>query len=753
MKNIYIIAKKELRGYFDSPVAYIVLVVFLLLWQFLYFKMVFLIGETSLHNLFDVLPWLFLFFIPAITMGSISQEKSEGTLELLLTHPVREWEILFGKLLAGVGFVSIALLFSLPIGISMDIFGDLDWGIVCGQLLATIGMGFVLVSFGICVSSFFRSQITALLVTIGGTLFLILFHSPFITNGLPLPLGSLLEKLSVSTHFTSMARGVLDLRDIWYFFSVTAVFMGIATMQLLKAKWGNQKSKYRSFTWGILLGIGIIILLNILGNRLPGRIDLTREDIYTLSPGTKKVLQNIDDIVNITLYASQELPVQFQPNLRDTEDILRDYETLGKGNIVLQRKDPSSTPEIRQEASALGIQEIQFNVISQEEFQVKNGYLGLSVSYGGETKSIPFLENTADLEYQLSSFISQLIKTEKKKIVFLSGHGEKSIHAEYKSFSQELSGQYEQEEFTFPDDIVENINIETEEREQTPTEIPKELPSDTDILVIAGGTQELSEEETSALRTFLKSGGPTLLLVDPISIDMQSFTATENAGGPFHLLEEYRITFEKNIVYDLQSHERVQFNEGFISYFLPYPLWIRTLPNNSSPITSRMQEVVFPWASSLHIDPILLQEKNQAITNLLETSDFSGTQEENFQLQPGQSFPQENLKKNTIAISLQGDVRIIAVGDSDFLSNASINGTPENMVFGLNAISWLSQEDSLANIRLKQRNNSPLLFENEDQKSLVKYGNMAFALSFPSLFGVVRLLRRKSLRKFTFSQS
>src|SRR3989338_10618586 len=95
-KTAFSIAKKELRSLFNAPTAYIVIIVFLVIWEFLFFRNAFLIGEASLRSLFDLLPWMFLFFIPALTMGSISQEKSDGTLELLLTHPIRREEMLAG---------------------------------------------------------------------------------------------------------------------------------------------------------------------------------------------------------------------------------------------------------------------------------------------------------------------------------------------------------------------------------------------------------------------------------------------------------------------------------------------------------------------------------------------------------------------------------------------------------------------------------------------------------------------------------
>ncbi|MBI5414954.1 Gldg family protein [Candidatus Peregrinibacteria bacterium] len=744
--NVLTIGKKELKSYFDSATAYIVLVVFLLLWQFLFFKSIFLVGEASLRILFDLLPWLFLFVIPALTMGSVSQERTEGTLEVLLTHPLKEWEFLLGKFLGSFIFVIIALLFIIPIGISLSLYGDLDGGVILGQFLASICMAMVLISLGVFVSSLFKSQITALLISVVVSFFFIVFQLGFITGSLPVAVGSLLERLSISSHFTSMARGVIDLRDIWYFLSMTAVFLSLAYLQLIKRKSGNKKEIYRSWKIGVALFIGIAVLLNVLGSRIPGRIDLTEENLYTLSPATKNLVGGLQDVVNVTLYASAELPAQFKPLLRDTEDILRDYETLAKGNIVFSEKDPSDNASLKSEATSLGVQEVQFNVVSGEEFQVKKGYFGLTVAHGGKTEAIPFIENTGDLEYLLTSFIAKLTTTEKKKVIFLSGHGEKSITQGYSTFVNELKGQFDVQDFSFP--------ASSSEGKVTPV---KTLPENTSVLVIAGPTQEIPSDEREGIRSYIKNGGAALFVVDPVSVDLKTFSASENANSFADFLSEYGIQVAKNIVYDLKSNQNVQFGGGFVTIFLPYPFWINALPADTmSPIMVKIKQMVFPWASSLSIDTDAMAKKNLVATKLVTTTNGAGEQNGSFTLDPQQRFSNSDLSEKLIAVSVtnagenEKQSRIIAVTDSDFLTNDMVQRTAENFAFGMNSVSWLAQEESLAGIRLKSRAMNPLTFENETQKALVKFGNMGIAILFPLFFGVYRLMRRRSLRKFSF---
>ncbi|MBI5728217.1 MAG: Gldg family protein, partial [Candidatus Magasanikbacteria bacterium] len=417
LKNIRAVGKKELRGHLDSPTAYIVLIVFGLLVEFLFFKQAFLVGEASLRAISVFLPWLYLLLIPAMSMGSVAEEKSHGTIEMVLTKPIRQAEFVLGKFAASVIFVAVAMLFLFPVAWSVGRFGNLDWGSVWGLYFAAVLLGSVLMSVGLAVSAMCRSTVTAFLLSAAAHFFLLIIGFEFVTASLPHGAALVLERLSALTHFTSMARGVLDLRDIWYAVSVVVVALSAAYLALVKTACGNQARIYRRHKLGTLLLVAIAILTNIVGSRIPGRIDLTADKLFTLTPTTAKVLSKLDDFVVINVYASKELPAQFQPILRDTMDMARDYERFSSGNVRVAVKDPSSDPKIESEAQSYGVRDVQFNVVGQEEFQVKRGYLGLAVVYAGKSQSIPLIRDTSDLEYQLTSFIYQLTNKNKKSVV------------------------------------------------------------------------------------------------------------------------------------------------------------------------------------------------------------------------------------------------------------------------------------------------------------------------------------------------
>src|SRR3989344_77006 len=518
--NIKAITKKEIKSYINNPAAYIVLIAFSLMWQFLFFKNALIVGESSLRNLFEVLPWLLLIFIPAITMGSISKEKDEGTLELILTHPVSDIELILGKILSAKLFVVYALLFTFPLAFTFSKFGKFDWGVYAGQLIGSILLSVSLISLGIYISSLVKNQIASLLVTMVAVFFLIVSGSEFLTISIPFSILPIMTNISVLTHFQSTIRGVLDVRDMLYFVSFALVFISLAFLQLSKRRYGNLKSKYKRIKLIVLLLIGNTLVFSYLGSNVPGRLDLTQEKVYTLSDSTRRVLGQLENNVEITLYASGRLPSQYSPVVKDIKDVLRDYKTGSKGKIIVKTKDPSLKTEDATEAASKGIQEIQFNVIGQEEFQVKTGFLGVLISVEGKEDTLPFIQQTEDLEYTLTSIINKLTAKDKKTIGFLSGHGEKGIF-DYTFLNGELTKQYESKTITMDKTnpvIDENI----------------------DPLVIAGPTTKFEVNEKEAIKLFMLNNN-VLLLIDTYSVDKQLSSANvlDDPFAPF--LENFGI--------------------------------------------------------------------------------------------------------------------------------------------------------------------------------------------------------------------
>ena len=227
MKTIWIIASRELNSFFDSLIAFVMLVLFLGFSGFFTWISgadIFIVGQASLKTFFAIAYWTLFFFTPALTMRLISEEKKTGTIEMLLTKAVTDRQVILGKYIATMLLIIIALAFTLPYVITISQLGNLDvGGTVCGYL-ALILMSAAYASIGMFASSITSNQIVAFLTALFIGLF---FHVIFevVAGSMTGFVGGIVNSLSLSTHFESLSRGVVDSRDLVYFGSI--IFMGL----------------------------------------------------------------------------------------------------------------------------------------------------------------------------------------------------------------------------------------------------------------------------------------------------------------------------------------------------------------------------------------------------------------------------------------------------------------------------------------------------------------------------------------------
>lgn len=231
MKQIWVISKRELQSFFDSLTAYIMLVAFLGfsgLFTWLYGSDIFFVKQASLQAFFGVAYWTLFFFIPALTMRQFAEENRSGTIELLLTRPVNDWQVVIGKFLATLLLIVIALLFTIPYYITVASLGNIDHGATISGYLGLILISAAYVSIGIFTSSVTSNQIVGFLLALAiGILFHFLFS--FLAGAASGFVSELLNYLSISTHFESISRGVIDSKDIIYFLSV--IFLGLVSTE------------------------------------------------------------------------------------------------------------------------------------------------------------------------------------------------------------------------------------------------------------------------------------------------------------------------------------------------------------------------------------------------------------------------------------------------------------------------------------------------------------------------------------------
>ncbi len=236
MQATWIITKKELASFFDSLIAYIILVLFLGFSGFftwLYGSNIFYVGQANLEAFFNVAFWTLFFFIPALTMRLLAEEKKTGTIELLLTKAVTDRQVVWGKFLATLLLILIALLFTVPYIITISNIGDMDLGqVLCGYL-GLILMSAAYAGIGIFTSSMTNNQIVAFLAALFIGLFFHLIFGVLAQNFSGLT-GQVFQYLSLSHHFQSISRGVLDTRDVLYFLSIAYIGLLLAEFSLTK---------------------------------------------------------------------------------------------------------------------------------------------------------------------------------------------------------------------------------------------------------------------------------------------------------------------------------------------------------------------------------------------------------------------------------------------------------------------------------------------------------------------------------------
>ena len=225
MRNIGIIARRELRSYFDSPVAYIVVVAFLLVSGWMFFGPLFLLGRADLRPLFAPSPFspamLLVILAPAVTMRLVAEERKSGTLELLTTLPVTDAQVILGKFLAAWALLTAALSCTLLYAATVSMLGDLDWGPVLAGYLGMLLFCGALLAVGLLCSTWTRNQIVAFII--GFVASAALYFVYWLQFFLPQLIAPLVEFLSVSFHLDNLSRGVVDTRDVVYYVSLMAL--------------------------------------------------------------------------------------------------------------------------------------------------------------------------------------------------------------------------------------------------------------------------------------------------------------------------------------------------------------------------------------------------------------------------------------------------------------------------------------------------------------------------------------------------
>lgn len=430
LRQTLTMTRKELRGYFGSPMALIFIGTFLAatLFSFFWVETFFARGIADVRPLFRWMPILMIFLVAALTMRQWSEEQRSGTLEILLTLPVSKTQLVLGKFMAVVALVAVALGLTIFLPLTVSLLGNLDWGPVLGGYLAAILLAGAYAAIGLFVSSRTDNQIVALISTVLLCGLLYLVGSSGVTDFFGNEVGELLRAIGAGSRFESIRRGVVDLRDLAYYLTLAGIFLTLNVLSLKAKGWsdGEQTLPARR---GVAVTSALLVVNLLVTNvwlfplrRL--RVDLTQHNEYTLSATTRELLSTLQEPLLIRGYFSEKTHPLLAPLVPRVRDMLREYQVAAAGRMELEIIDPAKEPEKEAEANQVyGIRPTPFQISGRYEASVINSYFDILIQYGDQSATLTFndlieVEPTRaggidvrlrNLEYDLTSSIKKVV--------------------------------------------------------------------------------------------------------------------------------------------------------------------------------------------------------------------------------------------------------------------------------------------------------------------------------------------------------
>ena len=597
---MYSLFKKEIKIFLGSLIGYLVVVVFLLVTSlFLWvFPGAYNIPENNyatLQGLFSLAPWLYLFLVPAITMRFFADEKRSGTLEILLTHPISDIKLVLAKFLAGLFLVALSLLPTLLYFLSVYLLGNpvgsMDVGATWGSFIGLFLLAAIYVAIGVFASSRTDNQIVAFILAMVISFIFYLGFDFIGSSGVSYFLEQLFSWLSIETHYQSISRGVVDMRDIIYFMGMTLIFLIITGKFLRPGNWRKWKTNRNM----IVFLISMVVLFYVSGFFLY-RIDLTADKRFSLSKISAEIVSEIEQPVEIELFLAGEM----EPGLRELQKEV--IEKIAVLNVYAQKPirvkitDPygfanaERRNEFQSDLVRRGIEPMSFNLKSEEGVSTKYIFPGALIRMGTKEIAINILQNNLDfspevnfnhsfenVEFELVNAFRKLMRTKRSVVAFLEGQGEFNTW-EVKDFTNALGDEF----------MTKRI-----EAEQL---IPA---NDPDILIIAGPTAPFTEMDKLQIDQYIMRGGKVVWLIDPVQVSLDSL-----ANG----YQTYAFPRDINLGDQL-------FKYGVrLNYELLQDVVCAEIQVNIAPVGSNPQLQTFPW----YYSPLLIPADNHPLSRNLD---------------------------------------------------------------------------------------------------------------------------------------
>ncbi len=396
MRNVFAIARKELAALFMSPAAFVFLGVFLLASLFVFFwvETFFARNVADVRPLFEWMPVLLIFLVAALTMRLWSEERRMGTLELLLTAPVNTLAFVVGKFLACLALVALALALTLPVPVTVALLGPLDWGPVFGAYLAALVLAAAYIAIGLFVSSRTDNQIVSLIVTVLICGVFYLLGADALTHLVGNRGAEWFKLLGSGARFESITRGVIDLRDLYYYLSIVGVFMALNVYSLERLRWAGNPGRPAHARWRWVVGLAVANFLagNIWLHQIgSARVDITHGRSYSISEATRGYLGQLQEPLLIRGYFSARTHPLLAPLVPRLRDLIREYGVAGAGQVRVEFIDPLEDPELEEEAGRkYGIKPVAFQTTSKYQAAVVNSYFDIVVQYGDQHETLGF---------------------------------------------------------------------------------------------------------------------------------------------------------------------------------------------------------------------------------------------------------------------------------------------------------------------------------------------------------------------------
>ncbi|HET8837788.1 MAG TPA: gliding motility-associated ABC transporter substrate-binding protein GldG [Flavobacteriaceae bacterium] len=650
---MFAIFRKEINTFFSSILGYLVIAVFLLvnglfLWVFQGSFNIFDFGFANLSPFFQLAPWIFIFLIPGICMRSFSEEKKQGTLELLFTKPITTWQLLLGKYFGNLILVLLALiptfLYVFTIHQLGDPVGNFDFGATFGSYLGLVFLGGCYTAIGLFSSTLSENQLVAFLVAVL-LCFLVYFGLEGISEiGI---FGSQtygLEYLGIAFHYESISRGVLDTRDFIYFISIIFLFLFFTKVSLKKSLKQNHKKPVR-----LLSVFFMVIVINVLSAYFFQRFDLTDDNRYTLSEASREIVEEIDSPLVVTIFLTGELPSEFKRLQLETKRILEEFAAYNpqlKYEFVNPLAQGGEAMEIATDFYNSGMTPENLNIRENGKVSTRIIFPWAVANYQNKSAKIHLLKkkiqssneemvhnSIQNLEYAFSDAFGKLVHERSKKIAVMRGNGElpdKNIA----DFFKTLQEYYRIAPFTL--DSVEKV----------PRKTLEEL-SKFDLIIEAKPTETFTEKEKYVLDQYLMQGGKMLWLVETVAVDKDSLLNPSQKALAFPTDLNLRDFFFK---------AGIRINPVLVSSLQSAPIIL------ASGSGKDLQLTPFPWIYS----PLAISDKNHSITNNISAVKFDFA---------NSIDTLQNALKTTILLQSSPDSK--TQGTPMFISLESIRQTPD----------------------------------------------------------------------------